>query len=237
MAGLRIFETDPDAKPAPKPEATAYEPPAFQLRTGMQVKGKPKTLRNWRVVTDNPDTAGAIAELYGGTADEFDPTKEQNWHVLTDSDTIEVVIDGSDAIEDKLIMWGPGGPMHECDGMYSLLPDDKGEPCGCPQTMAERKELARKRPPRGPAPNIIVNFTLAGAGEDLGKGMARLTAWTLAEVIHEVKDKLDAVGEPALCALRLELVEYDSDKYGRVSYTKPVIDVLGAYNDAVAEER
>jgi hypothetical protein len=37
--------------------------------------------------------------------------------------------------------------------------------------------------------------------------------------------------------MRLELVEYDSDKYGRVSYTKPVIDVLGSYSDAIAEER
>lgn len=235
--GLRIFETDPDAKPAPKPDAPAYERPAFQLRTGMTRNKKPVSLRNWRVVTDNPETAAALAELYGGTPEEFDPTKDQNFHVLTDTDSIEVVIDGSDAIEDKLIQWGIGGPVHECDGMYSLLPDDKGEPCGCPQTMAERKELARKRPPKGPAPNIIVNFTLAGVGEDLGKGMLRATAWTLAEVIHEVKDALDEVGEPALCKLRLELVEYDSDKYGRVSYTKPVIDVLGAYNAAIAEER
>jgi hypothetical protein len=234
---LRIFETDPDAKPAPKPETSSqYELPAFSLRTGMQRNGKPVSLRNWRFVTDNPETASALAELYGGEASEFDPTKEQNWHVLSDTDTIEVVIASADSVEEKLTQWGgPGGPIHECDGVYSLLPDDKGEPCGCPQTMTERKEKARKR--RGPSPNIQIPFTLAGKGEDLGTAKFIGTAWTLAEVIHEVKAKLDEINGPALCAMRLELVEYDSDKYGRVSYTKPVIDVLGSYNYAIAEER
>jgi hypothetical protein len=188
------------------------------------------------VVTDNAETASAIAELYGGTAEEFDPTKEQNWHVLTDTSTVEIVIAGSAAVEDKLVQWGgPGGPIHECDGMYSMLPEDKGEPCGCPQTMKERKELARKR--KGPSPSINIEFTLAGAGEDLGKGKLIATAWTLAEVIHEVKDALDAVDGPALCELIIEQVEYTSEVHGLVSYKKPVIKVKGSYNDAIAEDR
>ena len=234
--GLRIFETDPDAKPEPKADKPQFELPAFSLRSGMQRNGKPVSLANWRFVTDSEATAGALAELFGGTAEEFDPTKEQNWHVLSDTSELEVVIAGSADVEDKLTQWGgPGGPIHECDGMYSLLPDDKGEPCGCPATMKERKDKARKR--RGPSPNISVWFTLAGLGEDLGRAKMIGTAWTLAEVIHEAKDALDAVDGPALCTLRLELVEYDSDKYGRVSYTKPVIDVRGSYSDAIAEER
>jgi hypothetical protein len=35
----------------------------------------------------------------------------------------------------------------------------------------------------------------------------------------------------------LELVEFESEKYGPVSYRKPVIKVLGSYNDAIADER
>ena len=234
--GLRIFDTDPDAKPAQR-EKVEFEHPAFHIRTGMQRNKKPVSLSAWRFTTDDPRTAEALAELYGGKAEEFDPSKDQNWHVLSDAASVEVVINGSAAVKDTLITWGIGGPSHECDGMYSLLPDDKGEPCGCPATMKERKELARKRPPKGPSPNIIVDFTLAGAGEDLGKGQLRATAWTLAEVIHEVKDALDAVDGPALCKLSLVLVEYDSDVHGKVSYKKPVIEVLGSYNDAIAEER
>lgn len=240
--GLRIFETDPDAKPAPKPDKPVYERPAFSIRTGMaewnpqKKKNEPVQLSAWRFVSDDERVMNGLAELYGGTVVEFDPSKDQNLHVLSEADAIEVVIAGASAVEDKLVQWGgPGGPIHECDGQFSLLSDDKGEPCGCPDTMQKRKDLAAKN--RGPKPSINIEFTLAGAGEELGKGKLIATAWTLAEVIHEVKDALDAVGEPALCSMSIEHVEYVSKIHGKVSYFKPVIEVLGAYSAAIAEER
>jgi hypothetical protein len=100
--------------------------------------------------------------------------------------------------------------------------------------LKDRKAAAAKK--RGPSPHVTVDFRLA---EDYDLGRARLTStgWKFLETLHEVKDALDAVNGPALCVLRLELVEFDSDTYGRVSYRKPVIDVVGAYNDAIAEER
>ncbi|MEU3686968.1 hypothetical protein [Streptomyces narbonensis] len=234
---LRIFDTDPDAKPKPRKEVEYSRPDiAFQFRSGMQRNKKPVSLANWRVLTGDPVVADAIAELMGGKPEEYDATKEQNLHVLTTTKAIEIVINGSQAIEDKLILWGPGGPIHECDGEFFLSPpEDAGSACGCPPVLAERKELAKRR--RGPSPAINVTFRLAGVGEDLGTGKLIATAWSLAEVIHEVKSALDQVEGEALCSLELELVEYDSDKYGRVSYTKPVIKVLGSYNDAIAEER
>jgi len=240
---LRIFDTDPDAKPKEK-ATTTYTPAAFQLRTGMQVPDErnPKRMKgislpNWRAVTEDESVADALAELYGGTAEEFDPTKALPWHVLTPTNSIEVVIDGSKAIEDKLIQWGGvGGPVHECDGEFFLSPpEDKGEPCGCPSTLKERKQRASNN--RGPKPAITVEFTLAGAGEDLGKGKLIATAWSTAEVIHNVKNELDAVGGPALCRLVIEHVEYTSKVHGLVSYYWPNIEVLGSYNDAIADER
>jgi hypothetical protein len=239
---LRIFDTDPDAKPKPKPKTT-YERPAFQFRSGMQVFNKqtkrndPVSLANWRVLTDDPAVAQGISELLGGTPDEYDPTKAMHLHVLTESPAVEIVIAGSKAIEDKLILWGAGGPAHECDGEFSLLPDDKGEPCGCPRTMAERKDLARRRPPRGPSPSINVTFRLAGAGYELGAGKLIATAWSLAEVIHEVKDALDQVDGEALCRLEIEHVEYTTKDGQPREFRKPVITVLGSYNDAIGEER
>jgi hypothetical protein len=189
------------------------------------------------VLTDDPSVAQGIAELLGGIPEEYDATKAMNLHVLTESPAVEIVIAGSRAIEDKLILWGVGGPAHECDGEFSLLPDDKGEPCGCPRTMAERKDLAKRRPPKGPSPSINVTFRLAGAGYELGAGKLIATAWSLAEVIHEVKDALDAVDGEALCRLELEHVQYTNKAGIDVSYRKPVITVLGSYNDAIAEER
>jgi hypothetical protein len=239
---LRIFEADPDAKPV-KREKQPYDRPVFQLRTGMQIpdpknpkKMKGISLPHWRLVTDDERIADGFAELYGGRAEEYDPTKAQPWHVLTETAELEVVIAGSKAIEDKLVQWGGvGGPVHECDGINSLLPEDKGAPCGCPKTMAERKERAAKN--RGPKPSIGVEFHLAGAGEDLGKGKLIATSWTTAGVIHEVKDALDAVDGPALCKLEIVHVEYTSEKYGLVSYNFPQMQVIGSYNEAIAEER
>jgi hypothetical protein len=240
---LRIFDTDPDAKPKKREAKRDYERPVFQFRSGMQVfnkqkrRNEPVSLPAWRVLTDDPTIADGIAELLGGTPEEYDPTKAMNLHVLTDAESVEIVINGSKAIEDKLILWGQGGPTHECDGEFSLLAADRGEPCGCPRTMAERKELAKQRPPRGPAPSINVTFRLAGAGYDLGAGKLIATAWSLAEVIHEVKDALDQVDGEALCRLTLEHVQYTNKAGIDVSYRKPVIEVLGSYNDAIGEER
>lgn len=234
MGGLRIFEADPDAKREPQKEYTRPEY-AFQFRTGMKRGKRGVSLSKWRVLA-GPEVAAGIAELMGGTAEEFDATKEMSHQVLTDSTSVEVVINGSDAIEDKLIQWGANNlPVHECDGMYSLLAIDRGEPCGCPPLLSQKKDRARAGV--GPGPSISVAFTLAGAGEDLGTGKLIGTAWTFAESIHEVKDALDAVGGPALCRLEIVHVEYMSDVHGKVSYYKPVITVLGSYNDAIAEER
>ena len=239
---LRIFDTDPDARPKPRAPKVEYERPVFQFRSGMQVRNpdtrrmEPVSLANWRVLTDDPVVADSLAELLGGTAEEYDPTKAMNLHVMTESPSVEIVIAGSRAIEDKLILWGPGGPVHECDGAYFLSPaEDKGQPCGCPSLMSERKELAKRR--RGPSPSINVTFRLAGLGYELGAGKLIATAWSLAEVIHEVKDALDAVDGEALCRLELEHVQYTNKAGIDVSYRKPVITVLGSYNDAIGEER
>ncbi|MEU5149750.1 hypothetical protein AB0G42_21535 [Streptomyces yangpuensis] len=240
---LRIFNTDPDAKPEPrKPVEYTRTEYAFQFRSGMQVynpekkKNEPVSLANWRVLTADPVVADAIAELLGGAVEEYDPTKELNLHVLTDSPSVEIVIEGSKSIEDKLILWGAAGPIHECDGEFFLSPpEDKGAPCGCPPILSERKELAKKR--RGPSPAIVVPFRLAGHGYELGVGKLMGTAWSLAEVIHEVKEALDRVEGEALCRLELEHVQYVNKAGIDVSYRKPVITVLGSYNDAIGEQR
>ncbi|MFF4495519.1 hypothetical protein [Streptomyces sp. NPDC001546] len=233
--GLQIFATDPDAKPKPKPETDFSNDFTYSFRSGMVVNKKPVSLATWRVTTGDPTVADAVAQLLGGSAEEYDPTKEQNLHVLTDATTVEVVIDGSRAIEDKLILWGRTGPIHECDGVSFLSPPERrGEPCGCPKLMTERKELARQG--IGPAPAINVTFRLAHDYE-LGKGRFIASAWSLAEVIHEVKDALDDVDGEALCRLTLEHVSYVNKQGVKVDFRKPVIEVIGSYNDAITDER
>lgn len=208
---------------------------AFQLRNGKKVGKKGVSLAKFRVLAPQ-DTAKAIAELLGGSPTEFDATKEHDWEVMTESASIEIVINGADAIEDKFIKWNAmNQPEHECDGTLSLMADDKGEPCGCTGTLKERKALHRKG--KGPGPGVIVSFRLAGLGYELGMGKWIGTSWQFAETVHKVKEALDAVNGEALCTLEIVQCEFTDPDGELVKYKKPVITVQGSYADAIAEER
>lgn len=233
MALDQSIFNNPDAKEKPEFARPEY---AFQFRTGMQIKKKPVSLAKWRVLAAGQDNANAIAELMGGAATEFDATKEHDYEVLTDSPSVEIVLSGADAIDDKFIWWGPNGlPIHECDGTVSLLQDDRGEPCGCSGTLKERKDKARKG--KGPGPGIVTTFRLAGLGYELGVGKWIATSWQFAETVFKIKDALDAVDGEALCRLEIVQEEFTTDDGELIKYKKPVLTVLGSYNDAVGEER
>jgi hypothetical protein len=209
---------------------------AFSFRTGMQRNRKPVSLAKFRVLVAGEEAAAGIAELMGGTPAEAFPEKDHNYEVLTDASSVEIVLSGADAIEDKFMMWGPQGlPIHECDGVRSLMQDDRGELCGCSGTLKERK--AKNRAKKAPGPNIVVTFRLAGLGYELGVGRWIATSWQFAETVNDVKNALEDVSGEALCRLEIVQEEFTNDDGELIKYKKPVLTVLGAYADAIAEER
>ncbi|MGW6754544.1 hypothetical protein [Streptomyces sp. NPDC055006] len=209
---------------------------AFQLRTGMQRNKKPVSLAKWRALAAGEDTAKGIAELLGGKPTLEFPEKEHDFEILTEADKLEIVLSGADAIEDKFVQWGAQGlPIHECDGVLSLMKDDRGEPCGCSGTLKQRK--AKSRSGKGPGPNVVVTFRLAGLGYELGMGLWRATSWQFAETVFAVKNALDAVDGEALAELEIVQCEFTDGDGELVKYKKPVITVKGSYADAIAEER
>ncbi len=234
---LTIFDTDPDAKP--KVRQTFTDDTVGRFHSGHQVDGQPESLNEWRVSTGDKVVADAIAQLFGGTPVETDATSENFIDVFTDRDSVLVVLDGPSAIHADMKLWNSRKLVHHCDGSKFLSPDErKGQPCYCPELFAERKQAARDFV--GPSPSITITFRLADDTE-LGKFKFQSGSWSLASVLHEYENDLASVDGPALAELRLELVEYIAKK-GRmkgktVSYVKPVVRVLKAYNDAVADER
>ncbi|MFE9569227.1 hypothetical protein ACFYMW_12115 [Streptomyces sp. NPDC006692] len=228
---IRIFETDPSAKP----KATFSDDTVGRFHGGRQENGIPVALAEWRVTTGDPEVADAISQLMGGSAVETDSTSENYIEVLTERDKVKVVLSGPDAISSDLKLWNGSALIHHCDGVEFLSPDeDKGKPCRCPELMEDRKAAAKAK--RGPAPSISVTFRLA---EDYDLGLFRLQtgSWKLAEVLHEVENALDKIGTEALCSLELELVEYTTKKGRDVSYRKPVIRALKSWSEAVAEPK
>ncbi|UQI46708.1 hypothetical protein M1P56_21325 [Streptomyces sp. HU2014] len=226
---IRIFETDPDARP----RATFSDDTVGRFHGGRQENGIPVALSQWRVTTGDPDVAADISQLLGGTPEETDSTSENFIEVMTATNKVKVVLSGSDAISSDLKLWNGSSLIHHCDGVEFLSPDeDRGRACGCPALMEDRKAAAKSK--RGPSPSISVSFRLA---EDYDLGLFRLQtgSWKLAEVLHEVENALDRVGSEALAELSLELVEYTTKKGRDVSYRKPTIRVIKAWGDAVAE--
>ncbi|MFF8473867.1 hypothetical protein [Streptomyces sp. NPDC015414] len=231
---LDIFATDPEAKAQREEREAARERATrptfdFQLRSGKRNGNKPVSLRKWRITTPKNEVAQAFKELFGGTISE---APNGDYAVDTDTDRLEVVVDAS-KIESKLIQWADGLPIHECDGSKYLSPEeDKGKPCGCPKILAERKDLAKQR--RGPKPNIVIPLRLA-QDEELGLGKYTATAWSFAEDLPYTMQALSKIDGEALCVLRLEYVEYEVNGEAR-SFTKPVLDVVKAFAEAIADD-
>ncbi|MFF4408105.1 hypothetical protein [Streptomyces sp. NPDC001404] len=227
---IRIFETDPDARPKGNQFA---DDTVGRFHSGRAVDGVPESLSEWRISTGDPDVAAAVAQLFGGTPVETDSTAENFIDVLTETPKVQVVIEGVSAIHSDMKLWNRSALIHHCDGVEFLSPDeDKGKPCGCPALMEDRKAAAKTF--RGPKPSISVTFRLA-EDYDLGRFKFVTSAWTLAETLYEVENALSRIDGEALCSLEIEHVEYTTKKGRDVEYYKPVIRVLKPWNDAVAE--
>ncbi|ADE43473.1 hypothetical protein phiSA1p29 [Streptomyces phage phiSASD1] len=229
---LDIFATDPAAKAAREEREAKFEASkrpawAFQLRSGKRSGNQPVSLREWRITAPKHDTISALKELFGGVITE---APNGDYALDTELDRLEVIIDAS-KIESKLIQWADGLPIHECDGSVYLSPEaDKGKPCDCPKLLDERKEKAKQR--RGPKPNIVLPLRFP-QDEGLGLGKYTATAWSFAEDLPYVMAQLSRIDGEALCALRLDHIEYEKNGKPQ-SFTKPVLNVIGSYQDAIA---
>lgn len=223
---VRIFETDPDAKPKPRPVSDIVG----RFRSGRLEGRKPVALDEWRVTTGDPEVAEEVANSLGGEVTEWDTESEDNLEVLTDSDTVKILVEAPWAISSDLKLWGANGTLiHHCDGVVYLSEEDKGQQCGCPELLADRKAHAKSG--RGPKPDTRIVFRLAAA-PNLGKFEMRSGSWDLVRVLHEYVNALEDACEgatpgPALCTLKLETVSFVPKggpmKGKTVSYKKPVL--------------
>ncbi|MFI1201709.1 hypothetical protein ACH4VR_20040 [Streptomyces sp. NPDC020883] len=165
-------------------------------------------------------------KLYGGTPQPWETTKEDSLEVLTDTDSVKVIVDGPDAISFRMALYGVAGrPTHACDGVEFTEPEDprRGQPSGCPATVQERKAAAEAG--HGPKPDQRIEFRLADAPE-LGKFRLMTGSWDFMKSLESLWRELEAVGGPALCSLGLELVEFTTKSGVDVAYRKPVLKVL-----------
>lgn len=209
-----------------------------RFRSGYVANKRPVALQEWRVTTGDPDVADKISDLLGGEAPkEWDASGEDNIEVFSASGDVEVILDGSNALRQAMILWGRNGKIiRKSDGETIVYPDDlKGTPDPqAGQTLAERKAEAKAG--TGAEPQIEVYFRLA-EDPDLGIFKFQSGSWSLASDLgyHGTEDEIAEIAESGSkirASLSLEEVSFTAKNGPRagqvVTYTKPVLKVLGA---------
>ncbi|MBM7770614.1 hypothetical protein JOD54_000818 [Actinokineospora baliensis] len=221
---LRVFETDPDAKP--KPRNTFADDLVGRFRSGMLVGRRPQALAEWRVTTDDEDVADRIAATFGGEVSTWDTDKADSFEVLTTTKQVEIVIERAEDLRSRMALFGQGGPIHVCDGAYHITghPEDNaiGQPCGCPRDLQSRKDKSKAR--TGPSPDIALRFRLADA-PDLGVFLMRTGSWSLVNDLETLERVLEQGEPPFRAVLELEHVQYTTKGGRDVDYHRPKITV------------
>ncbi|QDY81055.1 SlyX family protein [Streptomyces qinzhouensis] len=207
---------------------------AGRFHQGRLADGRPQALDAWRVTTADADVAARVAGLLGG---EPQPNEGGGggfaYEVLTSRESVRVLLDGPDAVAAHMVLRGSKGIVHECDGVEFLSPEEKkGQPCGCPPLLADRKVAARDG--RGPTPSVDITFQIAAAPK-LGTFHFMTGSWMMAAQLSELTDALERVGGPAVCDLTMELVVYTTKSGRGVCYRKPVVTVLGSPDNVAPE--
>src|SRR5690606_6582002 len=85
---LRIFETDPDARP--KKRTSNYDTPDFRLKGGIQVNGQPQALSTWAFTTDENKTAEYLSNTFGGEIEVLDNEKGDDLQIVSESASVDV---------------------------------------------------------------------------------------------------------------------------------------------------
>lgn len=216
---IRIFDVDPDAKP----RASYSSDIVGRFRSGTQLNNRPLALEEWRVTSGDPEVTDRLAELLGikGGVQEWDTKGEDNLELFTTSTSVDVILDGPNAVMTSMVLRGQGSAIiRQCDGVEQA----DGTACACPNKVADRKAAGNVG--TGCKPSISIFFKLADDPE-LGKFRFSSGSWSMAGEIGEPVAKLEAIGGPARGTLSLEKVEYTTKAGRHVEYTKPVLTVRG----------
>lgn len=232
----RIFD------PKPLQVRTGPGDTVGKFRSGHQVNGKPASLSEWRVTSDEKAVLEAVAKLLGQDGDiaEWETKADDNQELFTTSSEVEILIStesgGDDqpikALDARGLIWPKGAKkLFLCSGeAYDVDPEKPNSPIECTYgSYSNRTEFEEEG--HVCQPRVVLRFKLADA-PDLGEFEFSSGAWGLLTVVGSViYDLMQVEGDQARATLKLEPVEFT--KAGKlVSYVKPVIKVAGSADEA-----
>lgn len=100
-----------------------------EVKIGKAGKTYPSKLERFRVTSSDKQVLEQIAQLYGGTVEQWTPQGggAQQWEVLTDANSIPVVVPPN-SVTQWMETWSGGGIAHRCDGDWNVLTDEACNP-------------------------------------------------------------------------------------------------------------
>ncbi|GAA3095176.1 hypothetical protein GCM10020254_45530 [Streptomyces goshikiensis] len=168
-------------------------------------------------------SAARAGRFHTGRLSKGLPQALDAWRVTTDDAEVAARVAG--------FLGGEPQP-NDGTGAAGLAYEGRGQPCGCPPLLEDRKLAARDG--RGPMPSVDITFQIAAAPE-LGLFHFMTASWQMAAQLSDLTDALERVNGPAVCDLTIELVVYTTKAGRSVCYRKPAVTVLGS-PDTVAPE-
>lgn len=105
-----------------------------RIRIGQQVAGnngrkRPEKLTTFRLTSSDRTRIDQAAHLYGGTVQQWDAPAGKQWEVVTDTDSLAVIVPPSDmCFSQHYELWSGGGCQRRCDGYTETLTQG---PCLC----------------------------------------------------------------------------------------------------------
>lgn len=117
-----------------------------RIRMGEQVatstgKIRPAKLDTWRLTSPSEKAIQVAAEIYGGQPQPWDGGEGDQWQVVTQTNTLDILIPPFEIVSQSFELWSGGGCQRRCDGYVEEL---SMKPCMCPDDPNERMEQAAK---------------------------------------------------------------------------------------------
>lgn len=161
-----------------------------RIRIGHQVEGtrrdgstytRPEKLDRFRLTSQSKALLDKVAELYGGTVEEWTPRGGvQQWEVVTDAKRIPILVPPQ-PVTQWHEAWRASGCVHRCDGYTEMI---TGEPCD-PEDPDHKEALTR--------PTTRLNVVLRNV-EGLGVWRLESHGWNAAMELPDAAAFLERAG-------------------------------------------
>lgn len=100
-----------------------------QVPVGQNGKTRPVKLGTFRITSADRARVDQAAAIWGGTVGPWQAPSGPQWEVVTDTDTLDVIVPPSEmAFSQHYEQWSAGGCKRRCDGVTESIGD---RPCPC----------------------------------------------------------------------------------------------------------